>query len=77
MTIKDGQEIVIEERDAQEITDMWYKERMAPSGIKVYNPAFDVTDNKLITAFVTEFGIVRPPYAENFKNIFDNKINGR
>jgi methylthioribose-1-phosphate isomerase len=69
MTIKEGREIVIEERDAEEVTDMWYKERMAPPGVKVYNPAFDVTDNKLITAFVTEFGIVRPPYTENFKAI--------
>jgi methylthioribose-1-phosphate isomerase len=67
MTINDGREIVIEERDAREVTDMWYRERMAPSGVKVYNPAFDVTDNKLITAFVTDYGIVRPPYTENFK----------
>jgi ribulose-5-phosphate 4-epimerase/fuculose-1-phosphate aldolase len=73
MTIKDGGDIVIEERDAQEVTDMWYKERMAPSGIKVYNPAFDVTDNSLITAFVTEFGIVRPPYIENFKAMFKSE----
>jgi len=75
IAIKDGREIVIEERDPREVTDMWYRERMAPAGIKVYNPAFDVTDNKLITAFVTEFGVVRPPYTENFKAIFDNKIN--
>jgi methylthioribose-1-phosphate isomerase len=71
MTIKDGSGIVIEERDTLEVTDMWYRERMAPSDVKVYNPAFDVTDNKLITAFVTEFGIVRPPYAENFKMIME------
>jgi methylthioribose-1-phosphate isomerase len=74
MEIKDGGGIVIEERDAQEVTDMWYRERMAPSGVKVYNPAFDVTDNKLITAFITEFGIVRPPYTDNFKAIFANKF---
>jgi len=76
MTISDGGNIVIEERDAQEVTDMWYRERMAPSGVKVYNPAFDVTDNKLITAFITEFGVVRPPYRENFKAIFDNMVTG-
>jgi len=68
MTIKDGSGIIIEERDAQEVTDMWYKERMAPVGVKVYNPAFDITDNKLITAFITEFGIVRPPYTEKFRD---------
>jgi len=75
MGIKDGGGIVIEEREAREVTDMWYSNRMAPSGVKVYNPAFDVTDNKLITAFITEFGVVRPPYTDNLKSIFDNKIN--
>jgi methylthioribose-1-phosphate isomerase len=74
MTIKDGGGIVIEERDAKEVTDMWYRERMAPPGVKVYNPAFDVTDNRLITAFITEFGIVRQPYTDNFKAIFANKF---
>ncbi|MDR2922819.1 MAG: S-methyl-5-thioribose-1-phosphate isomerase [Treponema sp.] len=74
MTIRDGSGIVIEERDAQEVTEMWYKERMAPPGVKVYNPAFDVTDNRLITAFITEFGIVRPSYTDNFKAIFANKF---
>jgi S-methyl-5-thioribose-1-phosphate isomerase len=36
---------------------MWYKERMAPEGVKVYNPAFDVTDHELITGIVTEEGV--------------------
>jgi len=69
MTIKEGGDIVIEERDPREVTDMWYSERVAPSGVKVYNPAFDITDNKLITAFITEFGIIRPPYIDNFKGL--------
>jgi methylthioribose-1-phosphate isomerase len=73
MSIKEGGNIVIEERKAEEVTEMWYKERMAPQGIKVYNPAFDVTDHSLITAIVTEFGIVRPPYAENFKKLFNTR----
>ena len=38
--------------------------RTAPEGIAVYNPAFDVTPNGLITAIVTERGILRPPYSE-------------
>ena len=46
----------------EEVTTMWYKEPMAPAGIKVYNPAFDVTDNELITAIITEHGIYRAPY---------------
>lgn len=73
MSVKDGNDIVIEERKAEEVTEMWYSERMAPPGVKVYNPAFDVTDNSLITAFVSEFGIARPPYTESFKLIFEKK----
>ena len=61
-SIKEGGDIVIEERKAEEITDMWFSEHMAPAGAKVYNPAFDVTDHSLITAIVTEYGIARPPY---------------
>ena len=57
-----GDDIVIEQRPAEEVTEMWYKRRMAPENIKVYNPAFDVTDNELITAIITEHGIYRAPY---------------
>jgi len=73
MSIKEGKDIVIEERKAEEVTEMWYKERMAPVGVKVFNPAFDVTDHRLITAIVTEFGIARPPYSESLKAIFAKK----
>jgi methylthioribose-1-phosphate isomerase len=69
MSIKDGRDIVIEERRGEEVTEMWYRERMAPQGVKVFNPAFDVTANELITAIVTERGIVRPPYTEGFRRI--------
>ena len=69
LSIKEGSDIVIEERKAEEITGMWFSERMAPAGVKVYNPAFDVTDHSLITAIVTEYGIVRPPYTESLKVI--------
>jgi methylthioribose-1-phosphate isomerase len=76
MSIKEGSDIVIEERKAEEVTEMWYKERMAPEGVKVFNPAFDVTDNSLITAVITEFGIARAPYTESFKAIFEKKRAG-
>ena len=46
---------------------------MAPDGVKIYNPAFDVTDNSLIAGIVTEYGIARPPYTESLKNIFTTK----
>ncbi len=68
-----GDEIHIEERPAEEITEMWYKERMAPDGVKVYNPCFDVTDNDLIAGIVTEYGIARPPYSKSLREIFEKK----
>lgn len=64
-----GAEIKIEQRPAEEVTEMWYKERMAPEGVKVFNPAFDVTSNELITAIVTEYGIARAPFKESLEEI--------
>lgn len=55
-----GKDIVIEHRRPEEVTEMWYKERMAPEGVKVYNPAFDVTDHELITGIITENGVLKP-----------------
>jgi len=72
-----GAEIRIEERPAHEVTDMWYKERMAPEGVKVYNPAFDVTDHELISGIVTEYGIARAPYTESLKAIMEKKKHVR
>ena len=60
-----GDAIHIEERPPEEVTEKWYEKPMAPSGVKVLNPAFDVTDADLITAIVTERGIAYPPYAES------------
>ena len=53
-----GEDILIEERDGAEITELWYRERMAPVGVKTFNPAFDVTPAELITGFITEKGIM-------------------
>lgn len=64
-----GAEIKIEQRPAEEVTEMWYKERMAPEGVKVFNPAFDVTDNELITAIVTEYGVARAPFDKSLAEI--------
>ncbi len=71
MELKSGKEIPIEERPAEEITEMWYQERMAPEGVKVYNPCFDVTDHELIAGIVTEYGVVKAPFDENLKKLFD------
>ena len=65
-----GADIPIEERDPEEIRTLWYKEPMAPAGVKCFNPAFDVTDHSLIAGIVTERGICRAPYTESLKAIF-------
>jgi methylthioribose-1-phosphate isomerase len=64
-----GKYIPIEERPAEEVTSMWYEKQMAPDGIKVRNPAFDVTPAELITGIVTEKGIVTAPYEEGLIEI--------
>lgn len=64
-----GAEIPVEERPAEEVTERWYARRMAPAQVKVFNPAFDVTDASLITAIVTERGIARPPYGESLRRM--------
>jgi len=69
MGIKTGADIVIEERSPSEITEMWYRQPMTPPGVKIFNPAFDVTENGLITAIITERGIARPPYEESLRQI--------
>ena len=71
MECETGKDIVIEERPKEEVTEMWYENRMAPEGVNVYNPAFDVTDHDLITGIVTEYGVLRPPYDQALKEIFD------
>ena len=73
MNIKRGFDIIIEQRNENEITELFYKERMAPENVKVYNPAFDVAENELITGIVTEKGIARPPYSSSLKKIFDKE----
>ena len=73
MATATGADICIEQRKAEEVTEMWYKERMAPEGVKVYNPAFDVTDHELIAGIVTEYGVARAPYTESLKEIMKRK----
>ncbi len=67
---KCGDDIHIELRDAEEIGSMWYQEPMILKDIKKYNPSFDVTDHSLLTAIVTEKGIVYPPFDVNLKKLF-------
>ncbi len=67
-TLKNGSRIPIEYRSEHEVTTIAGK-RLAAKGIKVYNPAFDVTPAKYITAIVTEYGIIKPPYQKNIRKL--------
>ena len=61
LSLPDGSHIPIEERDSREVSH-GFGCATAPEGVAVYNPAFDVTPASLITGFVTESGIVQPPF---------------
>ena len=70
MTCATGADIPIELRDGEEIRSKWYAEPMAPAGVKCWNPAFDVTDHELITAIVTEKGVIYPPFDMKLREMF-------
>ncbi len=73
LRIKSGKDIPIEERPGKEVTELFFKQAIAAKNTKVFNPAFDVTANNLITAIITDKGIIRPPYKKNIIKIFENK----
>ena len=68
LNISSGDQIPIEERNEREITHV-KDVRLAPDGIKIANPAFDVTPNRYIAAIITERGVARPPYQESLKRL--------
>jgi methylthioribose-1-phosphate isomerase len=70
LTLQTGEEIPIEERDRREVTHM-RDYQLAPDGIEVQNPAFDVTPNELITAIITDKGVARPPYTESLRKMLE------
>ena len=74
MACPSGDSIEIELRDEEEISALWYKKRMAPEGIHAYNPAFDVTSHELITAIVTEKGVIYPPFDVNLKKMMGGAL---
>jgi len=69
---KSGDDIVIEERDGEEIKNLYFEKPTALKETKCFNPAFDVTDHSLITAIITDKGIVRPPYNTNLRKIIND-----
>ncbi|RLD94464.1 MAG: S-methyl-5-thioribose-1-phosphate isomerase, partial [Bacteroidetes bacterium] len=68
-SIPSGELIVIEERPPEEITHVgdW---QITPENTPVGNPAFDITPARYITAFITEAGIIKPPYSEHLAKLF-------
>jgi methylthioribose-1-phosphate isomerase len=62
-----GKEIPIEQRNPKEVSHIFGR-ALAPKGMKVFNPAFDVTSQDLISAIITEKGVVYPPYQQNLRN---------
>ncbi len=69
LTVASGDEVTIEERDPAEVTHV-FGARIAPEGIAVLNPAFDVTPHHLVTAIITESGVIRPPYHDALRALF-------
>lgn len=64
MSLSDGDQIEIEERSSDEVTE-FRGVQIAPKGVKAYNPGFDVTPAKYVSAIITEAGIARPPFNES------------
>ena len=72
LTIPDGSHIPIEERNEREVTHV-FSEHIAPKGIRVENPAFDVTPNKYVTAIICEKGVAKAPYTDSLKALANQK----
>jgi methylthioribose-1-phosphate isomerase len=66
LSLTSGSEIPIEERDMTEVTHL-AGHQITPTGVRVWNPAFDVSPARLIAAIITERGIIRPPYPETLR----------
>jgi methylthioribose-1-phosphate isomerase len=73
LALASGDEIPIEERASTEITKI-KDQVIAPEGIEVANPAFDVTPNRYITAIITERGVARPPYSQSLKALVSERV---
>jgi methylthioribose-1-phosphate isomerase len=65
-----GADIPIEERHSDEVS-FGFGKRTAPEGVAIYNPAFDITPNELVTAIITEKGIIKAPYDQTLKQLFE------
>ncbi len=75
LSLASGDEIPIEQRDAAEVTTV-FGTPVAPEGIPVENPAFDVTPHRYVTAIITERGVARPPFGESLARISGSDTTG-
>ena len=75
LSLKSGNEIPIEERNGKEVTHI-KEHQLAPDGVGVQNPAFDVTPNELITAIITDKGVARAPYVESLRALVEGNAIG-
>ena len=72
--LQDGKQIPIEERDQEEVLALSFMgKQIAPANASARNPAFDVTPAHLISAYVTEFGIIEQPFSVNYKKVLHSK----
>jgi methylthioribose-1-phosphate isomerase len=76
LSLKSGDEIPIEERGAEEVTHV-KGAQLAPAGIEVANPAFDVTPHAYVAAIITERGVARAPYEESLKKLASSEFGVR
>ena len=70
---KTGADIEIEQRPPEEIKELFFEKPVSPADVKCYNPAFDVTDNSLITAIITENGVFPPNRVNDLTRATSNK----
>jgi methylthioribose-1-phosphate isomerase len=70
LALATGDLIPIEERDAREVTHI-REQRLAPEGVSVQNPAFDVTPGEFVAAIITDRGVARPPYTESLRKLVE------
>jgi methylthioribose-1-phosphate isomerase len=75
LSLKTGEEIPIEQRDKKEVTHIGGRQ-LAPDGVEVQNPAFDVTPNELIAAIITDKGVARAPYLDSLRKLVGTNAVG-
>jgi methylthioribose-1-phosphate isomerase len=75
LSLASGDQIPIEERDPAEVSHFGLRP-IAPEGISIFNPAFDVTPYRYVTAIITEKGVIRPPYKQNIARALSGESRG-